>query len=293
MNLKLHPKVFLLFLCLFLSHIINAQNVGIGTTKPLTPLHIKANAEALRIQGFSPWIGFTDNTADSVTYDGFVYFPDTSLVLGSRAGTNMPVILAPNNAAVLYVTSASNVGIGTPTPTQALDVNGSVRIRGGNPAAGSVLVSTDANGDASWQTNTGGNGILVDTMTVKPASWIWNSQYSFETSSGSYTEYFTRYVEIPITQLTNAFLTGGGSVQVYLNPNPLANTLMWTPLPYIFTDGSEDFNYNIAFETTPGVLILHYFFVQLVSTATIPTLSDYAIPAYKFKIVLQQGTMIN
>ena len=42
------------------------------------------------------------------------------------------------------------MGIGTTTPTAPLDVNGTVRIRGGAPAAGKVLTS-DANGLASWQ----------------------------------------------------------------------------------------------------------------------------------------------
>jgi hypothetical protein len=48
------------------------------------------------------------------------------------------------------VLANGNVGIGTVAPTQKLDVNGQLRIRGGNPAAGSVLTS-DADGVASWQ----------------------------------------------------------------------------------------------------------------------------------------------
>ncbi len=42
-----------------------------------------------------------------------------------------------------------NVGIGTTTPTQKLDIDGQVRIRGGAPGAGKVLTS-DANGNATW-----------------------------------------------------------------------------------------------------------------------------------------------
>jgi hypothetical protein len=44
-----------------------------------------------------------------------------------------------------------NTGIGTSAPTAKLDLNGSLRIRGGNPAAGSVLTSIDANGNAVWK----------------------------------------------------------------------------------------------------------------------------------------------
>ncbi len=44
----------------------------------------------------------------------------------------------------------NRVGIGTSTPTQSLDINGQIRIRGGVPGAGKVLTS-DADGVASWQ----------------------------------------------------------------------------------------------------------------------------------------------
>ena len=42
-----------------------------------------------------------------------------------------------------------NVGIGTPAPAAKLEVNGQVKITGGGPAAGKVLIS-DATGLASW-----------------------------------------------------------------------------------------------------------------------------------------------
>jgi hypothetical protein len=44
----------------------------------------------------------------------------------------------------------NNLGIGTDAPTQKLDINGQIRVRGGNPGNGKVLTS-DANGVASWQ----------------------------------------------------------------------------------------------------------------------------------------------
>ena len=53
-----------------------------------------------------------------------------------------------------------NVGIGTTSPGARLDVNGQIRIRGGGPAAGRVLTS-DANGLATWQASTSSIGPLV------------------------------------------------------------------------------------------------------------------------------------
>ncbi|MCU0403428.1 MAG: hypothetical protein MUE99_02685, partial [Chitinophagaceae bacterium] len=45
---------------------------------------------------------------------------------------------------------AQQIGIGTTSPTSTLDINGTIRIRGGSPGAGKVLTS-DANGTATWK----------------------------------------------------------------------------------------------------------------------------------------------
>jgi len=69
-----------------------------------------------------------------------------------------------------------NVGIGTTGPTTRLDVDGVVRIRGGSPAAGRVLTST-ADGTASWAVPTGGlpTGISGQTLRHDGTSWVANS----------------------------------------------------------------------------------------------------------------------
>jgi len=57
----------------------------------------------------------------------------------------------------IYNTNTANVGIGTTNPAAKLEVSGQVKITGGSPGAGKVLTS-DAAGLASWQTNSGGGG---------------------------------------------------------------------------------------------------------------------------------------
>ncbi len=66
-----------------------------------------------------------------------------SLVLGSVAG---------------FFTQATNVGIGTTTPTARLDVVGKIKISDSTQGAGKVLTS-DANGLASWQTISTSGGV--------------------------------------------------------------------------------------------------------------------------------------
>lgn len=64
------------------------------------------------------------------------------------------------------VTDQGNVGIGTPTPTAKLEVNGQLKMTGGNPAAGKVLTS-DANGLASWQLPSSGGVSNWQTNALK------------------------------------------------------------------------------------------------------------------------------
>ena len=150
--------------------------------------------------------------------------------------------------------------------------------------------ATGAAGPAGPQGPAGNADVQVDTFTVVNAQWAWNSQYAFQTSVSSFTEYFTRYYNASFSKITQSILNTG-QVMVYFTPNTSNNTNQWAPLPYQFTDGSGNFNYEFAFETNVGTVRLHFFFVQLVASATIPTLSTYILPAYKFKIVAISGTI--
>lgn len=47
--------------------------------------------------------------------------------------------------------NGTNVGIDTNNPTAKLDINGQIRIEGGNPADGKLLTAADGNGNAQWE----------------------------------------------------------------------------------------------------------------------------------------------
>jgi hypothetical protein len=136
----------------------------------------------------------------------------------------------------------------------------------------------------------GNANVLVDTFSVTNAQWLWNSTYEFQTSPGSFDDYLTRFYNAADSAVTQGVLDSG-QVLVYFTSDPINNPDQWSPLPFQFTDASGNFDYEIAFETNPGTVELHYFFVQLVSTATIPTLSSFVIATYKFKIVAVTGSI--
>jgi hypothetical protein len=150
--------------------------------------------------------------------------------------------------------------------------------------------ATGAAGVAGPTGPEGNANVMVDTFTLTNSQWAYNSQYSLETSPGSYTEYFTRYHDVTLPAITQGIIDSG-MVLAYFVPNPLLSTINWTQLPFQFLDGSEEFFYNVVFTTLPGKVELGYFFQQINSGATIPTLSTYNIPTYTFRLVVISGSL--
>jgi hypothetical protein len=137
----------------------------------------------------------------------------------------------------------------------------------------------------------GNANVMTDVFSVGGSQWIWNQNYLYETSSGSYIEYFTRYYVRMNTTVTQAVLNDG-LVLVYFTPSPVNNPNQWEPLPYQFDSGAG-YTYNYVYVTAVGQVTLEYFFIPTVSTATLPTLSTYSDETRNFKIVTLTGTTGN
>ena len=182
-------KIILLFVMLNAMQHLTAQNVGIGTLTPQKRLHISGTNELLRIQGNQPWIGFMNNS--DLDYKGFIYYPDTSLVLGSANNSNLPLIIAPNNIGLLHATSSQRIGIGVPNPTEKLDVNGNVNVQG----------NVKLNGVS------GTDGQVL--MTNNTGATVWSDLCDFK-NIASYTQNGTWTIPAGVTKIMIEAWGGGG-----------------------------------------------------------------------------------
>jgi|GEM_PF-635851 len=119
--------------------------VGIGTTTPGVALDVSGASAGLRLRGTGTHqLTVTGATSGRLGQDaaGFFFSSDTNGA-SIRFGTNNG-----SGHEWMRITSAGNVGIGTTTPAQKLDVAGNVNSSGNVTAAGSVTAASFAGGGA-------------------------------------------------------------------------------------------------------------------------------------------------
>jgi hypothetical protein len=126
------------------------NRVGIGTGVPVDRLEVAGGR-----------VEFTATTdANGTAGTGVLEIANSLRIDGNEiiTNTNTPLYLQSDNAGDLIVdgnsfmvdASTNRVGLSTGAPSRTLDVNGLVRIRGGVPNAGDVLMSQDNAGNATW-----------------------------------------------------------------------------------------------------------------------------------------------
>ncbi|GEM_PF-4249185 len=153
-------------------------NLGIGITTPLVTLDIyKASDPRIRIRDDSSLLGFIGNAGTFLSNA-----PANSLGLSSAAG----VTLSGNNSTPhLFVATGGNIGIGTSSPTAALDVAGAtstISNTTGNltitPASNLIINSGNLGVGASspaykldvWGTFNATNGVYSNGVLLSPGT---------------------------------------------------------------------------------------------------------------------------
>ena len=152
-------KRYLLFILIFVSNYILAQNVGIGTSSPQFPLSFPGTlGEKISLWGDG-----------SSTHYGMGIQPGLLQIFAKREIDDIAFGYGSSGAftETMRIKGNGNVGIGTNAPATTLDVNGQVKISGGAPGADKVLVS-DANGVASWNNSSINTGAFAYSGGATP-----------------------------------------------------------------------------------------------------------------------------
>ncbi len=106
----------------------NSGNVGIGTTVPSTPLHIKSTSSPqLKIEYDAGRYVTIDHAGDITNNDNTGANPMTFTTGGSGAGDH-DIVFVPEGAEAMRIKAGGNVGIGTTIPEGKLSVVGDVGI---------------------------------------------------------------------------------------------------------------------------------------------------------------------
>ncbi|TMI65751.1 MAG: hypothetical protein E6H07_07545 [Bacteroidetes bacterium] len=153
-------------------------NVGIstGVIAPAYKLDINGRMR-IRNDDQTAGIWFDGNTLATRSFIGTIN--ENHIGIWGSGGTGWNIAMNVENG---------NTGIGISTPTARLDINGAVRLRSNTPKTGSVLTSTDANGNVTWQApvafkawgSTDGNST---SYNIPPGGWADYIKYFFSSST--------------------------------------------------------------------------------------------------------------
>ena len=200
-------------------------NFGIGTQHPTSKLGLKGEL-SFPLTSFGTnikdKISLYSNRLGQASMVGFGF--ERSFLFSTNNGSIISVVDLYSRAegahrwysnvladrgisASMVLSKAGNLGVGMRNPTKKLDIDGQVRIRGGNPNSGFVLVS-DVNGVGTWTNPNAIDGdwkVVGNTMYALPSGNIGKG-----TSNPQEELHLYRNAVTPVGVLMGNSLTGNG-----------------------------------------------------------------------------------
>jgi hypothetical protein len=152
-----------------------------------------------------------------------------------------------------------------------------------------ALIISGCEGDVGPAGPAGNANVMTGTISPTNSDWIYSSDWTMTTNVGTVTAVTTRYVDIPVPEIT-ADIIAKGAVLVFFEPE--TGTDQWTSLPIEFMHYSRVYFINIVYEAQEGMIRLHYFLAPVTLGATLPDLASMVIPTYEFKYVVIEGTSL-
>jgi hypothetical protein len=136
---------------------VKPNAIGIGTNSPNYLLHIAAGAA-------NPQLQFTSTGTGSTTSDGFhIGVNNSTLNAFLLQKENADLQILTNDSERMRITSGGNVGIGTASPNQRIEVNGRIRV--------------STNGTNGGDMGVDDGGIAFSTQGATPISF-WRNNYA-------------------------------------------------------------------------------------------------------------------
>jgi len=207
------------------------KRLGIGTSSPTQKLHVSGSGSTVislveqTSNGFRAIAFYTANTSGgtptSLQLGTYADGGDSQQIIATgelklRSGTSQPLIFSTNgNTERMRITSAGNVGIGTTSPSQKLDVNGTGRIRNGVSLAdtsGNVQIGTTT--DAGFRLDVNGTARVQGNLNVSTGGITLTGAQTIQTSTGNLT-----------------LATGAGNGNIILSPHGTGNVGIGTSSP--------------------------------------------------------------
>jgi hypothetical protein len=115
--------------------LLPSGNVGIGTNNPLSKLTVQTTADydGILATNGSKRIQLLPGTTHLGTFNPITQEGDTAIIYGANLGAGIAsaLVIAPWSSSLsgLRIDQSGNVGIGTPNPTNKLEVNGTIRAK--------------------------------------------------------------------------------------------------------------------------------------------------------------------